>query len=229
MTVIPYIFITLLQLCVLLFLIAVLRRFLIFILKSKSFYKKYLYFFNVLVYFIWIVFVMLKVAHALNDNYLIVGSVVFIITLLMWDFLSNFFLGIIFAFQYGYLENKTIVVNQKQGKLINYSSSNIEVLTKKGKRLKIKYKEIFNGEFETFSSDLYRISRKIKIQSSADAKFYEASIMNHPVFLMNNSFYFEEKIDEKNQHWISFYFNVMNYKDANIINRFINQLSPKKN
>ena len=98
MTVIPYIFITLLQLCILLFLIAVLRRFLIFILKSKSFYKKYLYFFNVLVYFIWIVFVMLKVAHALNDNYLIVGSVVFIITLLMWDFLSNFFLGIIFAF-----------------------------------------------------------------------------------------------------------------------------------
>jgi hypothetical protein len=53
--------------------------------------------------------------------------------------------------------------------------------------------------------------------------------MNHPVFLMNNSFSFEEKIDDKNQHWISFYFNVMNYKDANIINRFINQLSPKKN
>ncbi len=172
---------------------------------------------------------MLKVAHALNDNYLIVGSVVFILTLLMWDFLSNFFLGIIFAFQYGYIENKTIVVNKKQGKLINYSSSNIEISTKKGKRLKIKYKEIFNGEFEIFSSDLYRISREIKIKSATDIKFYKASIMNHPVFLMNNSFSFEEKIDEKNQLWISFYFNVMNYKDANIINRFINQLSPKKN
>ena len=229
MTVIPYIFTTLLQLCILLLLIAVLRRFISFTLKSKSFYKKYLYFFNILIYFIWIVFVMLKVAHALNDNYLIVGSVVFILTLLMWDFLSNFFLGIIFAFQYGYIENKTIVVNKKQGKLINYSSSNIEISTKKGKRLKIKYKEIFNGEFEIFSSDLYRISREIKIKSAKEVKFYKASIMNHPVFLMNNSFSFEEKIDEKNQLWISFYFNVMNYKDANIINRFINQLSLKKN
>ncbi len=229
MTVIPYIFTTLFQLCILLLLIAVLRRFISFTLKSKSFYKKYVYFFNVLVYFIWIVFVMLKVAHALNDNYLIVGSVVFILTLLMWDFLSNFFLGIIFAFQYGYLENKTIVVNQKQGKLINYSSSNVEILTKKGKRLKIKFKEIFNGEFQIFSSDLYRVSRKIKIKSSADAEFYIASIMNHPLFLMNNSFSFDEKIDDKNNYWISFYFNVMNYKDANIINRFINQLSPKKN
>ena len=229
MTVIPYIFTTLLQLCILLLLIAVLRRFISFTLKSKSFYKKYLYFFNILIYFIWIVFVMLKVAHALNDNYLIVGSVVFILTLLMWDFLSNFFLGIIFAFQYGYIENKTIVVNKKQGKLINYSSSNIEISTKKGKRLKIKYKEIFNGEFEIFSSDLYRISREIKIKSAKEVKFYKASIMNHPVFLMNNSFSFEEKIDDKNQLWISFYFNVMNYKDANIINRFINQLSLKKN
>ena len=229
MTVIPYIFTTLIQLCFLLFSIAVLRRFLSFTLKSKSFYKKYLYFFNVLIYFIWIVFVMLKVAHALNDNYLIVGSVVFILILLMWDYLSNFFLGIIFAFQYGYLENKTIVVNQKYGKLINYFSSNIEISTKKGKRLKIKYKEIFNGEFQIFSSDLYRISRKVKIKSSAEAKFYKASIMNHPVFLMNDSFSFEEKIDDKNQLWISFYFNVMNYKDANIINRFINQLSSKKN
>ena len=228
MTVIPYIFTTLLQLCVLLFIINILRRFLSFILKSKSFHKKYLYFFNVLVYFIWIVFVMLKVAHALNDNYLIVGSVVFILILLMWDFLSNFFLGIIFAFQYGFIENKTIVVNQKQGKLINYSSSNIEILTKKGKRLKIQFKEIFNGDFQMFSSELYRVSRKIKINSSADAKFYKASIMNHPVFLMNNSFYFEEKIDDKNQNWISFYFNVMNYRDAIIINRFINQLTIKK-
>ena len=228
MTVLPYIFTTLIQLCILIILINVLKRFLKVLLKSKPFQKKYLYFFDVTVYLIWIVFVMLKIAHALNDNYLIVGSVVFILILLMWEFLNNFFLGIIFAFQYGYLIDKRVIIDKKQGTLFSCSSSYLEILTPNGIPLKIKYKEVFNGDFEIFSSNLLRVSRKIKVKSSDDAEIYKMSIMNHPLFLMNNSFSFEEKVDEKNQHWILFYFNVMNYKDANIINRFINELSGKK-
>ena len=170
MTVLPYIFNTLLQLCILLLIIVLLRRSLTLSLKGKLLYKKSLYFFNVLVYFIWIVFVMLKVAHALNDNYFIVGSVVFILTLLMWDFLRNFFLGIILAFQYGYLGDKNIIVNDKEGKLVNYSSSYFEILTNKGERLKIKFKEVFTGSFEIFSGDLFRVSRKIKINKAEDGK-----------------------------------------------------------
>lgn len=229
MTVLPYIFSTLIQLCILLFIIIMIRRFLTFILKNNPLQRKYLYYFNILVYFIWIVFVMLKVAHALNDNYLIVGSVVFILTLLMWDYLSNFFLSIIFSFQYGYLMDKTLVINKKQGKLFNYSSSYFEIITNKGKRIKVKFKEVFTGDFEIFSGNLFRVSRKIKIKSLDQGHFYKSSIMNHPVFLMNDNFSFFEEIDNKNQCWVSFYFNVMNYKDANIINRFINELTVKKN
>jgi hypothetical protein len=148
---------------------------------------------------------MLKVAHSLNDNYLIVGSVVLILTLLMWDYLKNFFLGIIFAFQYGYLIDKTVVINKKEGKLFNYSSS----------------------YFEIFSGDLFRVSRKVKIDSTNDGKLLKASIMNHPVFLMNGDFLFEEELDDNNQFWLCFYFNVMNFNDANIINSFINQSTLK--
>ncbi len=228
MTVLPYIFNTLLQLCILLVVIVLLRRVLSFYLKNKLFYKKSLYFFNILVYFIWIVFVMLKVAHALNDNYIIVGSVVFVLTLLMWDYLRNFFLGIILAFQYGYLGEKNIIVNQKEGKLIDYSSSYFEILTNKGERLKIKFKEVFTGTFEIFSGDLFRVSRRIKIKKSGDGQIIQSSIMNHPVFLMNGNFSFYEEVDNESQFWICFYFNVLNYKDANVINTFINQLPTLK-
>jgi hypothetical protein len=170
---------------------------------------------------------MLKVAHSLNDNYLIVGSVVLILTLLMWDYLKNFFLGIIFAFQYGYLIDKTVVINKKEGKLFNYSSSYFEILTNKGERLKVKFREVFNGDFEIFSGDLFRVSRKVKIDSTNDGKLLKASIMNHPVFLMNGDFLFEEELDDNNQFWLCFYFNVMNFNDANIINSFINQSTLK--
>ena len=228
MTVLPYIFNTLLQLCILLLIIVLLRRSLTLSLKGKLLYKKSLYFFNVLVYFIWIVFVMLKVAHALNDNYFIVGSVVFILTLLMWDFLRNFFLGIILAFQYGYLGDKNIIVNDKEGKLVNYYSSYFEILTNKGERLKIKFKEVFTGSFEIFSGDLFRVSRKIKINKAEDGKKIKSAIMNHPVFLMNGNFSFYEEVDDDSQFWMCFYFNVLNYKDANVINTFINQLPTLK-
>jgi hypothetical protein len=141
----------------------------------------------------------------------------------MWDYLKNFFLGIIFAFQYGYLMDKTIVINRKEGKLFNYSSSYFEILTNKGERLKIKFKEVFTGEFEIFSGDLFRVSRKVKINTKINGKVLKASIMNHPVFLMNGDFLFEQEIDDNNQLWLCFYFNVMNFNDANIINAFINQ------
>ena len=228
MTVLPYIFNTLLQLCILLLIIVLVRRFLVVILKSKLLYKKYLFFFNILVYFTWIVFVMIKVAHALNDNYFIFGSVVLIITILMWDYLKNFFLGIIFAFQYGYIIDENVVLNDKEGKLVSYSSSYFEILTNKGERFKIKFKEVYAGDFEIFSGALHRVSRKFKINSLEDGKIIKSSIMNHPVFLMNDNYSFEEEIDQNDQCWISFYFNVMNYRDANVINKFINQFSTLK-
>ena len=121
-----------------------------FSLKSKSSNKKYLFFYDVLVYLIWILFVFLKVADVVNDNILIAGSVVLILLALVWEYLKNLFLGIIFAFQYGYILGNNLLVNGKEGKLVSYYSSYFEILTNKGEKLKIKYKEVFNGSFELF-------------------------------------------------------------------------------
>ena len=96
MTVLPYIFNTVFQLLILFLAIVIARRLIVTLLKSRNDHEKYLYLFNILVYFVWIVFVMLKIAHALNDNYIIVGSTVFLLVMLMWDYLSNFFLKVIF-------------------------------------------------------------------------------------------------------------------------------------
>ena len=133
MTVLPYIFNTVFQLVILFLVVVISRRFIVSLIKSRSNHEKYLYFFNILVYFVWIVFVMIKIAHSLNDNYIIVGTTVFLLVMLMWDFLSNFFLGIIFAFQYGFLKGQNIVINKRQGKLIKYSSSYFELLSNKGR------------------------------------------------------------------------------------------------
>ena len=103
MTVLPYIFNFIFQLLILLGSIILLRRFLTFSLNSKPSNKKYLFFYDVLVYLIWILFIFLKVADVVNENIVIAGSVVLILLALLWEYLKNLFLGIIFALQYGYI------------------------------------------------------------------------------------------------------------------------------
>ena len=98
MTVLPYIFYFILQLIILLIVVNLSRRFLIVVSKNNVNQKKYLFYFDVSVYLVWILFVMLKIAHALNDNLIVIGSVVLVLIILMWDYLKNLFLGIILLF-----------------------------------------------------------------------------------------------------------------------------------
>lgn len=195
-----------------------------FSLKSKPSNKKYLFFYDVLVYLIWILFIFLKVADVVNDNIVIAGSVVLILLALLWEYLKNLFLGIIFALQYGYILNNNLLVNGKEGKLVSYSSSYFEILTIKGERLKIKYKEVFNGSFELFKGNLKRVSSRIAINKKSNTKDIQLKIMNHPLFILNNNFGFFQESDNNGQLWFCFYFHVMDYKDAVTINEYIDNL-----
>ena len=224
MTVLPYIFNFVFQLLILLGSIILIKRFLMFSLKSKPSNKKYLFFFDVLVYLIWILFILLKVADVVNDNIVIAGSVVLILLALLWEYLKNLFLGIIFALQYGYILNNNLLVNGKEGKLVSYSSSYFEILTIKGERLKIKYKEVFNGSFELFKGNLKRVSSRIAINKKSNTKDIQLKIMNHPLFILNNNFGFFQESDNNGQLWFCFYFHVMDYKDAVTINEYIDNL-----
>ena len=224
MTVLPYIFNFVFQLLILLGLIILLRRFLTFSLKSKPSYKKYIFFYDVLVYLIWILFIFLKVADVVNENIVIAGSVVLILLALLWEYLKNLFLGIIFAFQYGYILGNNLLVNGKEGKLVSYSSSYFEILTIKGERLKIKYKEVFRGSFELFKGNLKRVYSRIPINEKSNTKEMQLKIMNHPLFILNNNFDFFQESDDDGQRWFCFYFHVMDYKDAITINEYIDNL-----
>ena len=178
MTVLPYIFNFIVQLLILLALIILLRRFLTFSLKSKPFYKKYIFFYDVLVYLIWILFIFIKVADVVNENIIIAGSVVLILVALLWEYLKNLFLGIIFAFQYGYILGNNLLVNGKEGKLVSYSSSYFEILTIKGERLKIKYKEVFKGSFELFKGNLKRVYSRIPINEKSNTNVISPKCWN---------------------------------------------------
>ena len=224
MTVLPYIFNFVFQLLLLLGSIILIRRFLAFSLKSKSFYEKYLFFYDVLVYLIWILFIFLKVADVVNNNIVIAGIVVLILLALLWEYLKNLFLGIIFAFQYGYILGNNLLVNGKEGKLVSYSSSYFEILTIKGERLKIKYKDVFNGSFELFKGNLKRVYSRIAINEKSNTKEIQLKIMNHPLFILNNNFDFFQESDNNGQCWFCFYFHVMDYKDAVTINEYIDNL-----
>lgn len=224
MTVLPYIFNFVFQLLILLGSIILLRRFLTFSLKSKPSYKKYLFFYDVLVYLIWILFIFIKVADVVNDNILIAGTVVLILLALLWEYLKNLFLGIIFAFQFGYILDNNLLVNGKEGKLVSYSSSYFEILTIKGERLKIKYKEVFKGSFELFKGNLNRVYSRIPINEKSNTKEMKLKIMNHPLFILNNNFDFFQESDHDGQRWFCFYFHVMDYKDAVTINQYIDNL-----
>ena len=224
MTVLPYIFNFVFQLLILLGLIILLRRFLTFSLKSKPSYKKYIFFYDVLVYLIWILFIFLKVADVVNENIVIAGSVVLILLALLWEYLKNLFLGIIFAFQYGYILGYNLLVNGKEGKLVSYSSSYFEILSIKGERLKIKYNEVFKGSFELFKGNLKRVYSRIPINEKSNTKEMQLKIMNHPLFILNNNFDFFQESDDDGQRWFCFYFHVMDYKDAITINEYIDNL-----
>ena len=224
MTVLPYIFNFIFQLLILLGLIILIRRFLTFSFKSKPSYKKYIFFYVVLVYLIWILFIFIKVADVVNESIIIAGSVVLILVALLWEYLKNLFLGIIFAFQYGYILGNNLLVNGKEGKLVSYSSSYFEILTIKGERLKIKYKEVFKGSFELFKGNLKRVYSRIPINEKSNTKEIQLKIMNHPLFILNNNFDFFQESDHDGQCWFCFYFHVMDYKDAVTINEYIDNL-----
>ena len=228
MTVLPYIFKTILQFIIIICCIYGFRVLLQSILKSKPIRKRAIYYFNVFTYFIWIVFVMIKISDAAGENPIFSIPIILILLFFMWDFLKNFFLGIIFSFQYGFLEDTFVVINNKQGKITNLSSSYFELFTNNGKQIKIKYKEVYNGRFEIFKGELNRIHRKIKRELIKDIDDLKIKIMNHPLFLLNSSFKFSEEIDENGVEWFRFYFNVVNYKEAKEINTYLNHiLSPK--
>ena len=224
MTVLPYIFFTVLQLLIIYSLMLAFRFLIKTILKSKPAQNRVLFYFNVFCYFIWIVFVLIKVSDSIGENSLFVAPVLLLLLVLMWDYLKNFFLGIIFSFQYGFLEGSYIVINNKQGKITAFSSSYFEILTGSGKRVKIKFKEVYNGRFEVFRGELNRIFRKIKLDTIENPSELKTKIMNHPLFLYNSTYKFSEEIDDNGTVWFSFYFNVFNYKEAKEINSFLNQI-----
>ena len=225
MTVLPYIFYFILQLIILLILVNLSRRFLILVSKNNVNQKKYLFYFDVSVYLVWILFVMLKIAHALNDNLIVIGSVVLVLIILMWDYLKNLFLGIIFAFQYGYIKDVNLIINNIESKLESYYSSYFEILTNKGERLKIKYQNVYAGNFEIFKGNLHRVFKKIKILNSEFTNDLQIRIMNHPLFLINSNYDFYEERDQDGSIWLCFFFNVMNYKDALIIEEYIDNIN----
>lgn len=225
MTVLTYIFYFILQLIILLIVVNLSRRFLILVSKNNVNQKKYLFYFDVSVYLVWILFVMLKIAHALNDNLIVIGSVVLILIILMWDYLKNLFLGIIFAFQYGYIKDVNLIINNIESKLESYYSSYFEILTNKGERLKIKYQNVYAGNFEIFKGNLHRVFKKIKILNSDFTNDLQIRIMNHPLFLINSNYDFYEERDQDGSIWLCFFFNVMNYKDALIIEEYIDNIN----
>ena len=111
MTVLPYIFTFILQLIILLIIVNLSRRFLILISKNNFNQKKFLFYYDVSIYLVWILFIILKLAHALNENLIVIGSAILILIILMWEYLKNLFLGIIFAFQYGYIREFNLIIN----------------------------------------------------------------------------------------------------------------------
>ena len=224
MTVLPYIFNFILQLIILLISITLVRRLLKILSKNNPSQKKYLFFYDVVMYLIWILFIILKIAHALNDNLIIVGSAVLILIALMWEYLKNLFLGIIFAFQYGYIVGENLLANGIEGKLESYSSSYFEILTNKGERYKVKYKKVYSDKFEIYKGNLHRVFKKIEIKKPSDSNEIKLNIMNHPFFIMNNNFDFYQERDDNGKLWLCFYFNVMNYNDAIIIQEYIDNL-----
>ena len=225
MTVLPYIFYFILQLIILLIVVNLSRRFLILVSRNNANQKKYLFYFDVSVYLVWILFVMLKIAHALNDNLIVIGSVVLILIILMWDYLKNLFLGIIFAFQYGYIKGVNLIINNIESKLESYYSSYFEILTNKGERLKIKYQIVYTGNFEIFKGNLHRVFKKIKILTPEFTNDLQTRIMNHPLFLINSNYDFYQERDQDGSIWLCFFFNVMNYKDALIIEEYIDNIN----
>ncbi len=173
------------------------------------------------------IFVLLKVAHSLNDNYIIVGSVVFLISLLIWDFLKNFLFGLVIRIQYGFLVNQRINYNKKSSKVLHYFTTYLEVRSEKGERKNVKYSTLFKGSFTIVSADLFDVNQSVLFESENHDdlfNFYKLKIMNHPLYIQNENAIFNIELDSVNQYWLHLHFNVLSTKHVLIMNDFINNL-----
>ena len=108
--------------------------------------------------------------------------------------------------------------DQIKANMVNY------LLTNKGERYKVKYKKVYSDKFEIYKGNLHRVFKKIEIKKPSDSNEIKLNIMNHPFFIMNNNFDFYQERDDNGKLWLCFYFNVMNYNDAIIIQEYIDNL-----
>ena len=227
MTVLSYIIIAVLQFLILFGIISFIKYVFNLFLKNHPSKKRFFFFFNITTSLVWMAFVLLKVAHSLNDNYAIVGSVVFITILLIWDFLKNFLFGLVIRIQYGFLVNQKINYNKNSSKVIQYYTTYVEVRTEKGERKNIKYSTLFSGSFKLVSADLFDVSKSVLLDSNnheESVMYYKLEIMNHPLFIQNSNAVFNVELDDSDQYWLHFHFNVLSTKHVLIMNDFINNL-----
>ena len=94
MTVLPYIFKTILQLIIIMSCIYGFRVVLSSLLNSKPIRNRAIFYFNVFTYFVWIVFVLIKISDAAGENPIFSIPIILLLLVFMWDFLKNFFLGL---------------------------------------------------------------------------------------------------------------------------------------
>jgi hypothetical protein len=227
MTVLSYIIIAVLQFLILYGIIIFIKYLLNLVLKNHPSQNRFFFFFDITKAIIWMAFVLLKVAHSLNDNYIIVGSVVFLIILLVWDFLKNFLFGLVIRIQYGFLVNQKIIYNGNSSKILHYFTTYIEVRSAKGERLNVKYSTLFSGSFTVVSADLFDVSQSILfkgINHDELFSFYKLKIMNHPLYIQNDNAVFNVELDSSNQYWLHLHFNVLSMKHVLIMNDFINNI-----
>lgn len=227
MTVLFYILIAVLQFLILFGIILSIKYLLNLVLKNHPSQKRLFFFFDVFKSIIWMVFVLLKLAHSLSDNYVIVGSLVFLIVLLIWDFLKNFFYGLVIRIQYGFLVDQKINFDGNLSKVLNYFTTYVELRSDLGERLHVKYSRLFSRSFTIVSSDLFNVSQSILIENENQEElfgFYKLKIMNHPLYVHNNNALFNLKLNESNEYFFHFHFNVLSMKHVLIMNDFINNL-----
>ena len=227
MTVLFYILIAVLQFLILFGIIIFIKYLLNLVLKNHPSQKRFFFFFDISKSIVWMIFVLLKVAHSLNDNYIIVGSVVLVIVLLIWDFLKNFLYGLVIRIQYGFLVNQKINFNGNLSKVLYYFTTYVELRSDLGERLNIKYSTLFSRSFTIVSADLFNVSQSILLKNENHEElfsFYKLKIINHPLYIHNNNALFTVKLNESNEYFLHFHFNVLSMKHVLIMNDFINNL-----
>ena len=228
MTALYYLFLTVLQFLILFGLIILTKYIFQRILKNHPYYEKFFFFFNIYSSIIWTVFVIIKLFSSINDNYIIVGSVVLIIVVLIWEFLKNLFFGLIIRLQYGFLVNQKIHHNKSSITILNYYTTYIEARSDNGKRLSLKYSTLFSSSFSVLKGELFNIEQSIFLESQNHHILfdkYKSVIINHPLYIHNDNALFNLKIDDNNNYWLNVHFNVLSRKHVLIMNDFISHLN----